>query len=396
MPTMAEAQRVETVGSLVAVGVPEWERLAAGRGLYLSHEWLQTIERDRALQPQYTLARGSDGVLEAAMPSYLWDGAGGWTTSTYDVTWPVSKLLGDAGVQRDEWFPTLLVGGRTGYVNEPVGLSPGGSSAVIARSFELAGELGARSAAAMYLTRRGADEVVETIDGIVTLLWGVGTAMDVEWDGFEGYVASLNAHRRTTVKRDLARFAAGEAVVTVEPLSEQMPEAARLALNVQRRYGTCDTLDGVEEYLGALVEELDARTRVFAARRGAELLGFGLAFEFERCLYMRLVGFDYERMGDESVYFEVCYYAPIRYAAERGLAAIDFGAASLRPKLLRGARPSPRFVAVVPPEVCRDAVEAAVGEWNEGAFAWFNTEIEPFAGALPRAEWMPRGADGSS
>jgi len=386
---MAERLRIETVDSLAAVDENDWTRLAADRSLYLSYRWLRAVERDSALETRYTLAWGSDGTLAAAMPSYLWGGVGGWTTSTYDVTWPVSKLLGDAGVRREEWFPTLLVGARAGYVNEPLALSVNGSSAVVARSFEGARELGARSTAAMYLTRRGADHVAETVEGVVTLLWGLGTSMDVEWDGFEGYLASLNAHRRSTVRRDLGRFSAGAATVTIEPLSQLVAEGARLAANVQQRFGNADTTESVEEYLGALAAEVDAESRVFTARRGSDLLGFGLAFEYERCLYMRLVGFDYERMGDESLYFEVCYYAPIRYAAEHGLRRIDFGAASHRPKLLRGARPSPRFVVVAAPEGCRQAVAAAVGGWNEGAFKWFSSEIEPLAGVLSRTEWLP-------
>jgi len=270
------------VDSVVAVGEAEWERLAAGRGLYLSYRWLRAIERDSALVTRYTLARDRDGKLAAAMPSYLWDGAGGWTTSTYDVTWPVTKLLGEAGVRREEWFPTLLVGGRTGYVNESVALSPEGSASVVLRGFELAGELGARSAAAMYLTRRGVDEVAEAVDGVVTLLWGIGTRMDIEWDGFDGYLASLNAHRRATVRRDLSRFAAGEATITVEPLSQLLPHGARLAVNVQQRYGNSDTAGDLEEYLDAVAAELDAGSRVFTARRGSELLGFGLAFTWMR------------------------------------------------------------------------------------------------------------------
>lgn len=386
---MAKPLRIETVDSLAAVDETEWMRLAQGRSLYLSHRWLRAVERDPALETRYILARGHDGSLAAAMPCYLWRGVGGWTTSTYDLTWPVSKLLGSDSMRREEWFPTLLVGARAGYVNEPLAHSTSGAAAVLARSFELADELGACSAAAMYLTRPAADQVAGTVDGVVTLLWGLGTCMNVEWDSFEGYLESLNAHRRATVRRDLGRASSGEATVAIEPLSQLVHDGARLAANVQRRYGGSDTTDSVEEYLASLAAELDAESRVFAARRGSDLLGFGLAFEHERSLYMRLVGFDYERMGSESLYFEVCYYAPIRFAAENGLRAIDFGAASHRPKLLRGARPSPRFVAVSAPEQCRQAVTAAADNWNEGALTWFRSEIEPLAGPLSRAEWLP-------
>lgn len=386
---VAETLLMETIYSIDSVTPAEWASVAAGRGLYFSRPWLRALERDGALETRYTLARDGERELTAAMPSYLWAGDGGWTTSTYDVTWPVRKLLGENGVRRDEWFPTLLVGGRSGYVNEPLALAPAAAAAVSATSFALAGELGARSGAALYLTRRGADEIAAAADGIVLMLWGVTMRMEIEWDDFGGYVASLNAHRRTTVRRDLKRFAAGDATVTVEPLGPLVEQAASLTANVQRRYGNTDTPESLEAYLHALAEHLDAQSRVFAARRGDDLVGFGLAFEHERCLYMRLVGFDYERMGDEGLYFEVCYYAPIRYASEHGLEAIDFGAASHRPKLLRGARPSPRFVAVAAPEACREAVGVATDRWNEGALAWFREELEPFGGSLSAAEWLP-------
>jgi len=82
--------------------------------------------------------------------------------------------------------------------------------------------------------------------------------------------------------------------------------------------------------------ELAQYARITLARRGADVLGFGLFYEAGRELYARAVGFDYARLGPERSYFSVLFYEPLRYAIATQLRRVHYGIESYDAKLLRG------------------------------------------------------------
>jgi hypothetical protein len=369
-----------------ALAPSTWAPFEATPSLYTSPRWLRVLEREPAAQTCYLVASDFTGKPLAVVPTSAWDRTAGWTPNAYDVAGP-ARLALNLSRDPEEWYPTVLVGTRAGYWNEPLGWDEDACATAVAAAFGRARRLNTPSAAAMFLTRRALGYVPAGND-IVRLLWAAGTRLDVVWGSFDEYVSSLKAHRRAAVKRDLRRFALSDCSLQVEPLSAIGHDAPRLLLNVQRKHGREASLESVRDYLAAQIDELDDRSAAFVVRRAGRPIAFALGFVHERQLFMRSVGVDYEEIRDDRSYFSMAFYAPIRYAVERGLTGIDLGLESYRPKLLRGARAYPLYVAIVPPVPYRDALVDRAGPFSRRMFAWWNQQLGPFAGALPEEEWL--------
>ena len=63
---------VRAVPSLTEIAATEWDALAAPGGLYASHAWLGSVEREPGADVEYLLARRADhpGRLACALPLY--------------------------------------------------------------------------------------------------------------------------------------------------------------------------------------------------------------------------------------------------------------------------------------------------------------------------------------
>ncbi|HYZ77786.1 MAG TPA: GNAT family N-acetyltransferase [Gaiellaceae bacterium] len=390
--TMATRLSVDVVTGLDGVAA-EWDELAAGRSLYLDRRWLRSLEHDPALTPRYVLVRDA-GRLVGALPAYVWDGAEGWATGAYDVSWALRRAV--AGVARDDAYPAVLAGSRAGYANEPLlarGLPEELRREVAAALLEavdgLADDAGASVVAFPFLTRRGLLELAPAIDRFgPRLLHSAGTRLEVQWNSFEGYMRSLRARRRNRTRVELRRFEQCGLTVERLRLTQCHEEVAPLSANVQRRYGHGDSPERLAAALRAQANELDDKSVVFLARRDGLAAGFSLAFEHERVLHVRGVGFDYEQVGGDAAYFKLTYYLPIEYAGEAGLDAIEFGPTAYRAKFVRGCRPYPLLSVVRPAPAHRDALAAWAPRWNESAFRWSEGQFADF-GRLERQAWLP-------
>jgi len=371
---------VDVVTGLDGVAA-EWDELAAGRSLYLDRRWLRSLEHDPALEARYVLVRDDEKLL-GALPAYVWDGAEGWATGAYDVSWALRRAV--VGAARDDAYPAVLAGSRAGYANEPL-LAPGlpeelrreVAAALLEAVDELADEAGASVVAFPFLTRRGLLELAPAIDRFgPRLLQSAGTRLEVRWRSFEGYMRSLRARRRNRTKVELRRFE--ECGLTVERL--------RLADCHEELAPLC--AESVAASLRAQAAELDDESVVFLARRNGRAAGFSLAYEHERVLHVRGVGFDYEQVGCDAAYFKLTYYLPIAYAGEAGLEALELGPTSYRAKLVRGCRPYPLLSVVRPAPAHRAALAAWAPRWNESAFSWSEGQFADFA-RLERHAWLP-------
>ena len=390
--TTATTLSVDVVPGLDGVA-EEWDELASGRSLYLDRRWLRSLEHDAALTARYVLVREAERLV-GALPAYVWDGAEGWATGAYDVSWALRRAV--AGVARDDAYPAVLAGSRAGYANEPL-LAPDlpeeprrdVAAALLEAVDELAGEAGASVVAFPYLTGRGLLELEPAIDRFgPRLLHSAGTRLEVRWDSFEGYIRSLHARRRNRTRVELRRFEQCGLTVERLRLAECHEELAPLCANVQRRHGHGDSAESLAAALRAQAAELDEKSVVFLARRDGRPAGFSLAFEHERVLHVRAVGLDYEQVGCDAAYFKLTYYLPIAYAGEAGLDAIEFGPTSYRAKLVRGCRPYPLLSVVRPAPAHRAALAAWAPRWNESAFGWSEGQFADF-GPLERQAWLP-------
>jgi uncharacterized protein len=366
---------VSTVESAQAVSAGEWERLAVHRSFYLSRGWLSAVEQDTAFTSRYVLARDRNGRLVGALPVYLWSGVAGVASAYYDSFQVFFSHL-VPGDRRVEWFPTLLVGSRSGYANQPLvddALGPAARQAVLAtlldRALGLAGEFEARSVAMLYLDRGSLDQWIGHLGDAKILLSNADTNLAVNWDSFDGYLGSLTSDHRKKARREVRTFRELAPAACRVRLSSCYSEAARLTADLQHRHGHSESEDELRDFFGSQVTYLDDHSQVFVCREGEELRGFALFYEHDDVLYARVCGFDTPRARNDFMYFNLGYYEPIRYAAASRLRRIVFGTGSWKTKVLRGAILEPLWSVLFRPDaIARNDWPAMFPHWNQYAY----------------------------
>ncbi|MFE2554933.1 hypothetical protein ACFXGT_02695 [Streptomyces sp. NPDC059352] len=329
-----------------------------GGGFYTSRRWTVSQEGDRGFRTEYLVGHdGETGPTGALVPFHT--ASGGDSNPLYNE----ATLLGyTPDVQ-------VLAGSRTGYDNR-IQLRPGLSgadrgrllTALCDRLLERAEERGARHVSWWYLPDEEARELA-ALPGFATVATPCPPTAVVRprGAGFEEHVAALPASRRSLVRRDLRRLAAGgyrSRSLTADPAD--LERYAPLVVQVQVRHGEELSEEGALRYLRrclsigsddegpgddgsgskkssdsvVITEVVDEKDRPAA---------FALGIVHGRTLHMRVFGCDYAGgHGASGEYFEATVYEPLRLALARGLDAVHLGVTSYRAKSLRGAELRPR------------------------------------------------------
>lgn len=356
--------RIETsIGRLPYVpGTP----LSGLAGVYQSRGWLAAMERLTPGGARYVVAAEDERVL-GVLPVYLLDPA---AAGHYHP-----RLA--FGLPEEVDGPIAVIGGRAGYTSGwMLGGEPAAWNAVVAAllaaAAELARGLGAALISAQYLT--APDAALLARSGLVrpgeVIAHSALAVIELPGTDFGHYLASLSAARRSTVRRDLARFAASGLRLDTCRLSGALDYAPRLLASVAAKHGGTPDVDRMRGALLQQVAELDEiSTVVFAAPPDAEPVAYSLSYAYGDTLFVRLAGLDHARAERAAAYFATTYYEPIRLAYRLGLRRIHVGIASYRPKVMRGAALSPLYGVLRGPDGAPLAPDrrAAVWAWLRGA-----------------------------
>ena len=351
---------VRWVESAAQIQPNEWNRLAMTKTFYLSHAWVQSIERMIGLEPRY-LAVEQAGRLAAVMPVYAGE------VPANPRYRPGSVLAGlDCGW--DGRF--VLAGAAAGYHTDLLlddSLQPAARRTVVTI---LAAELRsvvererATGAFLLYATTAAADELAAVAPDLLRLRLAPEAEIMLEGTSPEAYLASLSGDRRRRIRHEMRAFAAQRYVCSAEPLTDVWREAAELAFNVERKYGGRLDRDVVERALRVQAEAFGRVGVTFTARSGGALIGMCLAYRWGDALYDRLVGFDYGRLRGAFEYFNLTYYRPIEHCYEHGLRRLHLGLGAYRAKMLRGAVLRPLWALVL--GASRTPNAASVRRWDE-------------------------------
>ena len=204
---------------------------------------------------------------------------------------------------------------------------------------------------------------------------------------FEAYLAGFNANQRRNVRRERAAVAAAGLTVTPVVGAEIAPSLLERMHHFYAqhcaRWGPWGSKYLTQSFFQAAAE-LRPDLVLFSAHRGdpADPVAMSLCVHDDEGLWGRYWGSDVDL---ENLHFEVCYYAPIAWAIERGIRRFDPGAGGSH-KRRRGflAEPrvslhrwsDPRFAAIL-------------GRWLPEANGAQLEEIEavnaelPFRGGVP-------------
>jgi predicted N-acyltransferase len=162
--------------------------------------------------------------------------------------------------------------------------------------------------------------------------------------GFDDYLAGFNANQRRNIRRE--RRAVAAAGLTVTPLAGEAIPPALVGRMHQfyaqhcSRWGAWGSKYLTEAFFAAAAGDLRRHLVLFSAHQGdpTDPVAMSLCVRSRTALWGRYWGSDVDL---ENLHFEVCYYAPIQWAIEQGLASFDPGAGG-RHKRRRGFVACPR------------------------------------------------------
>lgn len=339
---------IKTIDRLDEVSQGDWDRLVGDDGFYLSYDWLRFVEAERLARPRYLLSLEA-GAPQGALTLYR---AGNAITAKYRSE-RFRELLGIGG-------ETLIAGACRGYRSTLL-LAPSGANrtatlaALIASALEEAQREGCRGVVLPFLTTNALLEVARVarvraaFDMPESEITGCGL-------GLQAYAERARGRVRRNIRSDQARFAGAGWVSRERSLDDCWQDAARLLHCLQQKYGhTGRSRKELEFSLASQAEHLAGRSVVFTCEDEHGIAGIALGYPWRRTVFIRLVGFDYERLRGGREYFMVSMYSWFRYAESAGIRRLHQGVGSWEAKGYRGAILRPLWSAFIP---VREADEA--------------------------------------
>jgi uncharacterized protein len=250
-----------------------------------------------------------------------------------DVTNPATDIL----------MPSLICGGRqfarTKVLTRDDG--PPGDAVIgdlIARAEGVASELGARSIAFLYVDEHDAP-LRRSLDdrGYTSCVSAYHAKLFLPGGGFDGYKDMLQRKQRQSIAAERRKLDAAGVKVDMEPLTDGLIEPlADLESQLFTKHGGSWTPQQSAAALQAIMREFGPDVFVSTARLDGALCGFTVVLRHRTDWYIHRAGFDYARLGDLPVYFEVTYNSIIEQAAAAGVRALHYGSGAIRAKQLRG------------------------------------------------------------
>jgi uncharacterized protein len=341
---------IRALHSADALRAAAWDSLLGPGDLYLSTDWLQTVEKWFPVPPSYLLAADDAGAPVAGVAAYV-QGETAPPSSFYRTDQVLLRLLGTRTAPVDdelrELLPTVLCGGRQSCHSRLLvdhSLPDDDRRRVTRRMLDeldgAADRIGASSLAFLYVDEDDVTLRSSLRDaGYAEFASGICSILEIRSSTFEEYLAGFKAGRRRVIREDLAKLESAGVELAVEPLTESLvPELAPLEAAVHRKYGDPRELSASRRMLTSLARDFGDRTTMSIARMGGRICGFAGLIRWRDEIHLRHVGFDYGLQGSVPVYFGAVFYEPVRFAQRSGAARIDYSIESADAKRRRGCR----------------------------------------------------------
>jgi predicted N-acyltransferase len=163
--------------------------------------------------------------------------------------------------------------------------------------------------------------------------------LDVKLPSFEDYLKSLKRKTRQNIRREIRKCAENGVTIEEGDLRDLSMKLSELFSALHSKYQTSKCAFDSSFFI-TLSKHARNNTKVFVAEKNNKVVGFSLSVRQGNVLDVFIVGFDYEaRTNTDFTYFNVCYYAPIRWAIDEGIKKIYYRFKAEKVKLDRGCKP---------------------------------------------------------
>lgn len=357
---------VSLVSSLESISETELMPLTEGRTFYVSRPWLLAIERLRGGGTTYVVSRDKVGRLLGVLPIY------GCEPSTRGFYEPYNRFLARSGgiFNRNDWSPALIIGSRAAYSCEFLVanfLDAKEKAYVLTSMIEVAKdyakECGAASISALYINECGRKQLEEVItEDTNFFVAGANAILDIRWNNFEDYLASMKGSNRREIRREIRVFSSQGYRILSRKLADSIDTLAELFAHHERKYGHNTSPQSEAKELRTLADTANDYSHVLILEHAGRPIGGILLFLWEDTVYARSVGIGVK--GNAFEYFNLTYYEIIRFAIENGYHHIDYGMATYRAKLSRGARLEPLWGLIHSKSASSPFLDSKFVAWN--------------------------------
>ena len=323
---------------MAAIDAAEWDALAGSANPFISHAFLQALEKggavggDSGWDPMHLLLRSDDGQLLGAMPNYLKHHSYG--EYIFDHGW--ANAFERAG---GAYYPKLLAAVPFTPATGPRFLVRDNRTdlkTALAKGMETLVEKYQLSSA--HINFLPSDDAHQ----LAAAGWLDRTSIQFHWHNqnyadFDDFLDHLSSRKRKNIRKERASIT--KAGVTMLRLTgaaitqDHIDAFFRFYMStIDRKWGGAYLTHEVFTQLGKTMAD---RMLLVMAEYDGNIIGGALNFIGDDALYGRNWGAD---IDIPNLHFEACYYQAIDFAIEHGLARVEAGAQGFH-KVQRGYLP---------------------------------------------------------
>jgi len=365
---------------MAAIDAAEWDALAGSANPFISHAFLQALEKggavggDSGWDPMHLLLRSDDGQLLGAMPNYLKHHSYG--EYIFDHGW--ANAFERAG---GSYYPKLLAAVPFTPATGPRFLVRDNRTdlkTALAKGMETLVEKYQLSSA--HINFLPSDDAHQ----LAAAGWLDRASIQFHWHNqnyadFDDFLDHLSSRKRKNIHKERASIT--KAGVTMLRLTgaaitqDHIDAFFRFYMStIDRKWGGAYLTHEVFTQLGKTMAD---RMLLVMAEYDGNIIGGALNFIGDDALYGRNWGAD---IDIPNLHFEACYYQAIDFAIEHGLSRVEAGAQGFH-KVQRGYLPvTTHSVHWIAHDGFRDAVARFLDAEKRGVEAEKNhiTMTSPF------------------
>ena len=365
---------------MAAIDAAEWDALAGSANPFISHAFLQALEKggavggDSGWDPMHLLLRSDDGQLLGAMPNYLKHHSYG--EYIFDHGW--ANAFERAG---GAYYPKLLAA---------VPFTPATGPRFLVRDnrtvLKTALAKGMETLVEKYQLSSAHINFLPSADAhqLAAAGWLDRTSIQFHWHNqnyadFDDFLDHLSSRKRKNIRKERASIT--KAGVTMLRLTGAAITQGHIDAffrfymsTIDRKWGGAYLTHEVFTQLGKTMAD---RMLLVMAEYDGNIIGGALNFIGDDALYGRNWGAD---IDIPNLHFEACYYQAIDFAIEHGLSRVEAGAQGFH-KVQRGYLPvTTHSVHWIAHDGFRDAVARFLDAEKRGVEAEKNhiTMTSPF------------------